>query len=41
MGELQSLCATCHSLFKQSQEAGGEKHLTGCDETSEPLFYEW
>jgi hypothetical protein len=28
-GDLQSLCAACHSLFKQSEERGGVKHLTG------------
>jgi 5-methylcytosine-specific restriction enzyme A len=37
-GELQSLCATCHSRFKQSEESGGTKHLMGCDQTGEPLF---
>jgi 5-methylcytosine-specific restriction enzyme A len=40
-GELQSLCATCHSRFKRSEEAGGTKHLQGCDFTGEPLFFEW
>jgi 5-methylcytosine-specific restriction protein A len=28
-GELQSLCATCHSLRKQSQEKGDTEHLAG------------
>ena len=40
-GPFQSLCATCHSLFKQSEESGGLKHLRGCDEQGEPLFFEW
>jgi hypothetical protein len=40
-GDLQSLCATCHSMRKQSEERGGTKHLVGCDETGEPLFYNW
>jgi 5-methylcytosine-specific restriction enzyme A len=40
-GSFQSLCATCHSRFKQSQESGGVKHLTGCDAQGEPLFFEW
>ena len=40
-GPFQSLCATCHSRFKQSQESGGNKHLYGCDANGEPLFYEW
>jgi 5-methylcytosine-specific restriction enzyme A len=40
-GELQSLCATCDSRFKQSEESGGTKHLRGCDASGEPLFFEW
>jgi 5-methylcytosine-specific restriction enzyme A len=40
-GPFQSLCATCHSLFKQSEERGGVKHLHGCDEQGEPLFFDW
>jgi 5-methylcytosine-specific restriction protein A len=40
-GELQSLCATCHSRFKQSHESGGQKHLRGCDEFGEPRFFDW
>jgi hypothetical protein len=40
-GELQSLCATCHSLFKQSEEKGGTRHLSGCDASGEPPFFEW
>jgi hypothetical protein len=40
-GALQSLCAPCHSRFKQSQESGGTKHLHGCDERGEPRFFEW
>jgi hypothetical protein len=39
-GPFQSLCATCHSRFKQSQECGGIKHLRGRDAQGEPLFYE-
>jgi 5-methylcytosine-specific restriction enzyme A len=30
-GPFQSLCAPCHSRFKQSLESGGLKHLYGCD----------
>jgi hypothetical protein len=40
-GPFQSLCATCHSRFKQSQESGGTKHLMGCDAQGEPLFFKW
>jgi hypothetical protein len=40
-GPFQSLCAPCHSTFKQSQERGGIKHLTGCDAHGEPLFFAW
>jgi hypothetical protein len=40
-GPFESLCATCHSRFKQSQEKGGTKHLMGCDEPGAPLFYTW
>jgi hypothetical protein len=37
-GPFQSLCAPCHSRFKQSQESDVVKHLMGCDEQGEPLF---
>ena len=40
-GELQSLCATCHNLSKQSHEKPGTNHLAGCDEHGEPLFFTW
>jgi 5-methylcytosine-specific restriction enzyme A len=38
---LQSLCKHCHDTFKQSQEKGGTRHLSGCDVTGEPLFFDW
>jgi hypothetical protein len=41
LGELQSLCATYHFRFKQSQESGGTKNLMGCDANGDPLFFEW
>lgn len=34
-GELQSLCATCHSSHKQAQEKSGV--LRGCDAQGAPL----
>jgi hypothetical protein len=37
-GALQSLCATCHSLRKQSQEKGGQKHLIGAALLVSPYF---
>ncbi len=40
-GALQSLCATFHSRFKQSQEKGGTKHLAGCGVNGEPLHFAW
>jgi hypothetical protein len=40
-GEPQSLCATCHSLYKQSREKGGTKHLQGCDEHGDLRSFEW
>jgi 5-methylcytosine-specific restriction enzyme A len=39
-GELQSLCTTWYSRFKQSEERGGEEHLRGRHATGEPLFFE-
>jgi hypothetical protein len=41
MTRSSTLCSTCHSIFKQSQERGGVKHLRGCDAQGEPLFFEW
>jgi 5-methylcytosine-specific restriction protein A len=40
-GPFQSHCATCHSRFKQSEERGGVKHLSGCNAQGEPLFFDW
>lgn len=34
-GRLQSLCATCHSKHKQTQEKSGK--LPGCDVNGQPI----